>query len=300
MHIRITAPVTFTVAPYFDCFAFLAESSHHPLACLAGFAHGAAGHAWRCRVVTRQLEARCRSTRRAPVLPQCNRGGDRWACLSCSRAWAWEGRLCQLCQEHARLYGIDAMYGGGDREYARAELGGGDRGTTADDDMAMVGGDAQAFDVVTVNDTDAIVEDDLRRNALAGNPLRARICRVYIEQKGDVSKTARAVKRSTKRVREHIEQYRSRLDEIIAGNNSPPEPSQYADGPALVSRAVMYGFGSDGKRIPEPADYFDRPCSSCGDKQTACVSLKKSHCCDECWHPQTVRIRETRFYTSRG
>lgn len=287
MHSLRTVPRLVSL-PALD-FAFLAEPSAHPLADLASFAHAAAAHAWRCRVVTRQLEGRLRPVKDggSPILPEVNRTGDRWACVTCCRGWSkYQNRMCPLCQEHAGLYGIKGFYAGGENEYVASGLSA----------AGYEGADSKAFEYATVEDTDITIDDDLRRHALAGNPLRAKICQAYIQAKGDVSKTARMVKRDRKTVRHHIRPYRERLDELIADPESKPSAGRSSDGHALVSRAVLYAYGSDGKRHPRPTNEFDVRCNACGIKQRYCTGK----CCPDCWHPRYCRPRVTRFYTSRG
>lgn len=278
-----TAPVQFTVAPYFDCLAFLADLHW------SGFAAGA--HAWVCRRVADELQARMRR----PVL-QGYYGGTRHKrrCTSCERALPkFENRSCQLCSDYQRLFGIAPDDTGSEYQFTASELS---------------RGDGEAFDGAQVEASDVDLADELARGELLINPLRWRICQVYVAEKGNVSAVARIVNRDRHTVRHHLERYRDQLDRIIREGGSLETAAYSPSMPTLQSsmavtwRAELYAFSSekDGngqhKRIPQPVDHFDIKCTSCGVKRQRCVGK----CCADCWHPDPIHLRETRFNTSRG
>jgi hypothetical protein len=69
--------------------------------------------------------------------------------------------------------------------------------------------------------------------------------------------------------------------------SDPLDPSGRAS-----RRAWLYSGTPDGKDLPKQAHPMDVRCEGCGTKRSQCTGK----CCDDCSHPETQPVNETRAY----
>jgi hypothetical protein len=59
---------------------------------------------------------------------------------------------------------------------------------------------------------------------------------------------------------------------------------------SALDRAELYATDHRGERIRKSKrEHMDVLCSSCSTKRSACIG----ECCDDCWHPEEIPVRET-------
>lgn len=66
----------------------------------------------------------------------------------------------------------------------------------------------------------------------------------------------------------------------------------------VSTRAWAFSGDSEGNDLPKEAHPLDVRCDNCGTRRDDCASGAVGHgpCCADCWHPDTVPVRETRAY----